>query len=169
MIWFFSRGSFKSPNHQWLEIPWFLPIPSMYGTVYLPIWLFFNVLNMVFHVRKIYHSSHGMQNSGPLLGISPTRKSDGSTSFSSSIRLRRLPPLGRLDGVVQRWRTVLHSTIWRRQAPSPQWPVRPGPGSGTKSLGEEWSFWPILEVWNVSVMRRSHSGGRKGEKEKMFS
>ena len=137
MIWFFSRGSFKSPNHQWLEIPWFLPIPSMYGTVYLPIWLFFNVLNMVFHVGKIYHSSHGMQNSGPLFGI--------SDPISSSIRLVDFPPDGRLDGVVQRWRTVLHSTIWRRQAPSPQWPVRPGPESGTPWVrsGVSGRFWRL--------------------------
>ena len=167
MIWFFSRGSFKSPNHQWLEIPWFLPIPSMYGTVYLPIWLFFNVLNMVFHVGKIYHSSHGMQSKGPDLGDGPDPKI-WWVFLSRHPRLVDFPRRSTWRSS-KRWRTVLHSTIWRRQAPSQQWPVRPGPWRGSVP---GWRSVFSGRFWRLKCfgfMRRSHSGGRKGEKEKMFS
>ena len=96
---------------------------------------------MVFHVGKIYHSSHGMQNSGPLFGISPTPKSDGS--FDLVIHpSRRLPPgpyLGSLE--------VENASLYNLKKASSVSTMASEAGTREwDTLGEEWSFWPNLKA-----------------------
>lgn len=156
MVWTLQRRGVNDlyPYH---------PCTVRYIYLFGIIWLFFNVLNMVFHVGKIYHSSHGMQNSAPW-GISPPRNLMG-LSTSSSIRLVDFPLLVDLTGVEE----VENASIYdlKKASSVSTMASEAGTREGRGHPGGGVFFWPIWKSENVSVMRRSHSGDWKGEKEMM--
>lgn len=129
------------------------------------IWLFFNVLNMVFHVGKIYHSSHGMQNSGPLFGISPTRKSDGSF-FLVIHPSRRLPPTVDLTLVEEVENGPSLYNLKKASSVSTM-----ASEAGTRewdTLGEEWSFWPILKSEMFRLWGELNVEGERAKRKRCF-